>query len=309
MTGRLPLVSVVIPVRDDPDGLRRCLRALAAQDYPPDRLEVLVVDNGSVASLEGVVHQQPHVRLLAEPAGGSYAARNHGVAEAHGEVIAFTDADCRPDPGWLRAGVDAITDRRDVGLVAGRIEVVVADRARPTPVEAYELLHAFPQERYARLHHFAATANAFTRRDVLREVGWFDPSLRSGGDKEWGARLRSVGYGIRYCPDALVRHPARATLAQLHAKFVRVFDGERVLRARVGSTLEGPADLRWWRRLVPPLRAIARAWRGRELPGPRAKLAYTVGVVLARYVGLWVGLRARYGASPVGASDEAAAHA
>lgn len=304
----LPLVSVVIPVRDDPDGLRICLRALEAQDYPADRMEVLVVDNGSASPVDALVAQHGGVRLLEETAGGSYAARNRGCAAASGEVIAFTDADCIPDPGWLRAGVSAVAAPGDVGLIAGRIDVVVPDRARPTPVEAYELLHAFPQERYARHHGFAATANAFTRRDVLERVGCFDPSLRSGGDKEWGSRVRSAGYEVRYCPDALVHHPARRTLRELRTKFARVLEGERILRVRAGSALEGPADLGWWRRLAPPLRAIARAWKGRQLLGSRAKLAYTAGIVLARYVGLWVGLRARFGPAAVEAPDEVAVH-
>lgn len=307
MTGELPFVSVIVPVRDAPEALRLCLAALEAQDYPTERREVLVVDNGSSRPLAGMTGQVGRVRLLEEPIEGSYAARNRGLSAARGEVIAFTDADCAPDPGWLRAGVGAVTEDGDVGLVAGRIDVVVPDPARPTPVEAYELLHGFPQERYALQHQFAATANAFTRHDVLGAVGRFDPSLRSGGDKEWGARVRSAGYEVRYCPEALVRHPARRTFRELRAKFARVLEGERVLRERVGTASGGPGDLRWWRRLVPPVRAIARAWMGRQLPGWRAKLAYAVGIVLARYLGVWVRLRARYGPPPTEAPDAAEA--
>ena len=73
-----PRVSVVIPVRDDPDGLRRCLAALDRQTTP-ERFEVVVVDNGSRTDPGPVVARHPRARLVAEPRGGSYAARNRGV--------------------------------------------------------------------------------------------------------------------------------------------------------------------------------------------------------------------------------------
>ena len=105
-----PRVSVVIPVRNRAPGLRQCLAALEGQSFPRAEFEIIVVDNGSTDDLEGARRLFPAVRWLQEVAPGSYAARNGGLRQAAGEIIAFTDADCVPDAGWLREGVAALTD-------------------------------------------------------------------------------------------------------------------------------------------------------------------------------------------------------
>ena len=105
-------VSVVVPTRDRPESLRRCLGALRAQDLA--ELEVIVVDDGSrdrgavEAALAGAA---PGVRLLRTPGRGPAAARNRGVRAATGEVVCFTDDDCEPEPGWARllAGRSRVT--------------------------------------------------------------------------------------------------------------------------------------------------------------------------------------------------------
>ncbi|RFU22385.1 glycosyltransferase [Geodermatophilus marinus] len=102
----LPGVSVVIPTMfERPEGLSRCLQALLRQDLPP--VEVLVVDNRRATSPGGTGDvpelADPRVRLLRQPVPGISAARNRGVAEATGEVIAFTDDDVTVDRHWLRA--------------------------------------------------------------------------------------------------------------------------------------------------------------------------------------------------------------
>jgi len=102
-----PLVGVVIPVYNDWAGLQRCLQALARQSYPSDLLRVRVVDNGSSdwppqplfpRSVEVIRHAKP----------GSYGARNKAALEWEVDVLAFTDADCEPDPHWIAAGVQAL---------------------------------------------------------------------------------------------------------------------------------------------------------------------------------------------------------
>src|SRR5262245_46024865 len=101
----LPFVSVIIPVYNNPDGLRRCLHALEAQTYPKSRYEIIVVDNGSDTPPADMVRAFDRVTLLEEAVPSSYAARNRGLAQARGEVIAFTDSDCIPAPDWLAHGV------------------------------------------------------------------------------------------------------------------------------------------------------------------------------------------------------------
>src|SRR5690606_20439025 len=170
-----PYVSVIIPVYNDPARLRLCLEALDRQSYPADRYEVLVVDNGSEPPVRDVLAEvlarRPHVRLLEEARPGSYAARNLGISEARGDILAFTDSDCIPEARWIEEGVRALRNLPDGGLVGGRIEVFAADPARPRAVELYEMAVAFDQRKNIEVRRFAVTANAFTTRGVVERIG------------------------------------------------------------------------------------------------------------------------------------------
>src|SRR5262249_55512081 len=101
-----PLFSVIIPTYMRPQQLQDCLEGLACQNYPRDRYEVIVVDDGSPDMPEPVTtpfHARMQLRLLRAPHGGPAAARNAGAREAAGDLLAFTDDDCVPSSGWLQA--------------------------------------------------------------------------------------------------------------------------------------------------------------------------------------------------------------
>jgi glycosyltransferase involved in cell wall biosynthesis len=98
--------SVVIATRDRPKRLAACLESLAAQDYPRQRFEVIVVDDGGYSRLRRVAtryRERLRLSTLERPFAGRSAARNQGAARASGELVAFTDDDTEPEPGWLRA--------------------------------------------------------------------------------------------------------------------------------------------------------------------------------------------------------------
>jgi glycosyltransferase involved in cell wall biosynthesis len=264
-------VSVIIPVFNDVARLALCLRALAQQSYPADRFEIIVIDNGSIPpAVEMLAQQYPHVTFAYEPAPGSYAARNRGIELAKGRVIGFTDSDCMPSPDWIESGVAALSGTPNCGLVAGRVEIFYADPERPTAAEIYERVSGFPQERYVAEFHFGATANVFTTADVIRDVGPFNPDLRSGGDREWGERVHRAGYAQIYAPAAVVMHPARATLRDLVHKRRRTTSGV-VWHMRQRQRFHGRAH---WartvlrvirRRIVPPRAELAALWNDRRL--------------------------------------------
>ncbi|MCD4527492.1 glycosyltransferase family 2 protein [Nocardioides sp. cx-173] len=111
-----PTVSVVIPVRDDAEALRACLRLLAVQTTPP--LEVVVVDNGS-SDESAAVARAGGARVVAEPAVGIPSAAATGYDAARGEVIARCDADSRPGPEWVARIADAFASRPDLDAVTG----------------------------------------------------------------------------------------------------------------------------------------------------------------------------------------------
>jgi len=213
----LPTVTVVVPVHDGETTIRTCIEALLVQDWPRQALELIVVDNRSTDATRAVVASYP-VRLVEERrVQSSYAARNRGVAASHGELLAFTDADCVPDPGWVRALAAAFEDHR-VGLAAGSIAAWRADRL----VERYQAVRALRAERT--VHHpvlpFAQTANAACPRVVFDAVGGFDAACAFGGDLDFCWRVqRNTGLRLVYEPGAVVRHRHRTTWRGLFALY------------------------------------------------------------------------------------------
>ncbi len=210
-----PLVSVIIPVWNNPTGLQACLEALSRQDFPQDQLETLVVDNGPSVTVAAIVEAFDHVVLLHEPQPASDRARNTGVSACHGKVVAFTDSDCVPQADWVSAGVRTLRRLSPSGLLAGRILVAARDPEAPTLAELHDMILAFPQERCVRRSHYGATANLFTCMEVLDAVGPFREDLTYGGDAEWGERVFRSGRPVVYAEEVRVLHPARRTVAEL----------------------------------------------------------------------------------------------
>jgi glycosyltransferase involved in cell wall biosynthesis len=231
----LPFVSVIIPVLDDLPGLTRCLAALMRQHYPADRFEVIAVDNGSSVDLRPALPSDPRFHLLRQDRPGSYAARNKGLAFANGEVLAFTDADCTPESGWLTAGVAALVGPPGADIVGGAVQLFFRSERPRGLAEVFEAREAFPQRGYV-AHGWAVTGNMFTWRRSFDRVGSFDGTLRSRGDADWGQRLTRSGGVIRFAPRAVVLHPARADMRELLEKSRRTGRGKCDQQARQGGS-------------------------------------------------------------------------
>lgn len=275
MTG-VPVVSVVVPVRDGAAVLGACLDALAAQVGAPP-YEVVVVDNGSGDGTAELARAHPAVaQVVVEPRGGSYAARNAGLAAAHGAVLAFTDADCRPEPGWLAAGVAALAG---ADLAGG--DVVPLRSPRPTAWERYDRAVYLDQARAVRDEGYAATANLLVRREVVDAVGGFDAALASSGDLEWGQRATAAGWRLVHAPDARVAHLPRTRGHETWRLHRRLGAGWRDL-ARTGR--RPPA----WRE--PALRVPARWVLGRvREDGPPVAAARILAVHAVALGARWTG--------------------
>ncbi len=210
-----PRISIVIPHFNDPGGLDRCLTALVGQTTTPD--EIIVADNMSpqgAAAIAAIVAGRAALVIARERGAGP--ARNAGVAAATGDILAFTDSDCVPEPGWLQAGVAALAD---ADLVGGRMTVLVPAGAR-SGAEAFEQVFAFDNEAYVRRKGFTVTANLFCPRAVFDAVGGFRVGVSE--DLEWCHRARAAGYRLGYAPDAVVGHPARHDWTALIGKWRRI---------------------------------------------------------------------------------------
>jgi glycosyltransferase involved in cell wall biosynthesis len=186
-------VSVCVVVKDRRELMLQCLDAVLAQD--PD--EVVVVDNGSTdgtwQALQERAASEPRLRL-AQDSGSLGHIRNLSVELAGGDVVALTDSDCRPQPGWLKAGVAALTD--GVGVVQGR---TVPEHPPTVPFSA-------TQDISAPTGLFEA-CNVFYRRDALLAAGGFDTAVGFfGEDTAAGWAVQRAGWGDAWAEDAVVEH-------------------------------------------------------------------------------------------------------
>ena len=209
-----PFVSIVIPHRGDDTSLERCLEGLRQQTYPHRLFEILIILNERhYRPLECALREGES--KLWEPHYFSYSARNLGVKNAKGDVVAFTDSDTIPWADWIAEGVAAMAEVQS-DLVAGHITVTVTE-GRPSLPALYELMYAFDQERNAR-GGFSATANLFVARHLFAERGLFDPFAITGQDFEWTRGAVGGGAKLIYAPLAVVDHPARESWSALLAK-------------------------------------------------------------------------------------------
>ncbi len=198
----------MVPVRNGADMIGDCIESILACDYPPDRHEVLVVDNASTDATAEVVSRHP-VRLLSEPQRGVSFARNLGIAEGRGDVFAFIDGDCLADPAWLRELARPFEDP-EVGCVAGELRhlpaTTVAER------QAVRMLGEWQRYAVSSNPPYAITANAAYRREAFDQVGPFETRMPRAQDVELGLRFseRST-LRMVYAEHAVARHRHRTT--------------------------------------------------------------------------------------------------
>ena len=210
-------ISVIIPHLNQPDFLKRCLVSLQSGARQPD--ETIVVDNGSTVQPDKICCEMPGVQLLQELTPGPGPARNLGVLHATGDVLAFIDADCLADPGWLSAAEQVMTDP-EAQILGGDVRIALRDPDRLTMLEAYESIYAYRMDRYISREGFTGTGNLIVRRAVLEAVGPF-AGLSVAEDRDWGQRATKAGHVIRYIPQMKVYHPARAKFPELQQKWDR----------------------------------------------------------------------------------------
>jgi glycosyltransferase involved in cell wall biosynthesis len=207
-----PLVSIIIPARNEAADIGRLLASIEALDHPKDRLEVIVVDHDSTDGTRAIA-EAAGARVLAKLGGTIAAVRNHGAAAARGEVLAFVDADCTVDRRWLRAALRQL-QVPDVGAV-GSYHVVPMD----PPTWVRKVLSRQVQAR-PRLDaaYWLPSGNMLVRNSVFRECGGFDERLNTCEDVDLSYR---IGVKYRIIADPQIRcwhHGEPRTLRELFRK-------------------------------------------------------------------------------------------
>jgi glycosyltransferase involved in cell wall biosynthesis len=204
-----PFVSVIIPTHNRRELLRATIESLFNQTYAKDSYEIVVIDNASTDDTEGMVRSLQdaapcilvYYRKLNE---GPGIARNIGIKEARGSIVAFTESDCIADPHWLENGVSKMTD--GVGLVQGKT-LPNPDQ----PITAFSHTQSIHRE-----NGIYQTCNIFYRKDILDLVGGFSPEfigldcfgnpMMGGEDTDLAWRVKKRGWKSVFADDALVYH-------------------------------------------------------------------------------------------------------
>ena len=229
-----PVLSVVIPVYNDPRGIRMTLETVAEQTYPSEEYEILAVDNGSTDGTREVIRAfssfYDNVHLLIEDEiQGSYAARNEGIRQARGDLIAFIDADVTVEDTWAKSIVDSF-EKYGWDYMGYNIETYI--EGEETLGAVYDhLLGGFPVRYQIEEKNFTVTAALVVRREVIEAVGSFDERYTSQGDGEFGKRVAEAGFSQHFEPTITAYHPTRSTLRAWLEKQVRIGRGSVQLRS------------------------------------------------------------------------------
>ena len=234
-----PAVSVAVCTRDRPADVEACLAALCRIEYP--LLEILVVDNAPRTNATESLVQRcgGRVRYVREPRPGLSWARNRAIAEARGEILAFTDDDVTVDARWVESFVRVFVEEPEAMAVTGLVAPGTFETRAQLWFEAYggfgggfeRLRHRIDASRGERVASrygwsgIAGTgANMAFRRSVFETIGGFDPAMgpgtptRSGDDLDMFFRIVKAGHLLVYEPGVLVRHRHRRSYAEVRSQ-------------------------------------------------------------------------------------------
>jgi|HubBroStandDraft_4_1064222.scaffolds.fasta_scaffold11663_2 glycosyltransferase involved in cell wall biosynthesis len=188
--GGLPRISVIVPVFNAAAWIEKCIEGLLNQEYDSSRFEIILVDNNSSDDSKRLIRRYQRVRLLEEGVQSSYAARNRGVRESSGELLAFTDADCVPAPDWLGVIASAMQN--------GWTQAVLGSRTPGAASEPVRLIAAYEDARVRYIlenrrqrSYFAFTSNMAVRRSAFEQYGPFETVAR-GADTLFLLRLANA---------------------------------------------------------------------------------------------------------------------
>jgi GT2 family glycosyltransferase len=210
-----PIFSIVIPTYQQTAELSLCLASLTELDYPPERFEVIVVNDGGPSIEKAVAPFLARLRLttVRQENSGPAAARNTGVAHAQGKYLAFTDTDCRPDRAWL-AQLERHLAADESALAGGKIVNSLEGNACSTASQLLvTYLYAYYNPNPEQARFFTSNNMAVARRTFL-DIGGFSAEYHraAGEDRELCDRWTHSGRRLLYAETALIRHAHRLTL-------------------------------------------------------------------------------------------------
>ena len=247
-----PSVSVLICAYNAEDTIDECLRHTCQLDYP--NLEIIVVDDGSTDATAAITRRHPRARLVQIDHAGLSVGRNAGLAAASGEIVAYLDSDAYPSPEWLYYLVLGFDGRRVAGVGGPNVpppdDPVGAHRVARSPGGPVHVLVSDD-----RAEHVPGCNMAFWR-EVLLEVGGFDPIYTAAGDDVdvcW--KVLDAGWEIGFHPGALVWHHRRPGLRAYLRQQRGYGRSEALVEARHPDRFTPTGTARWKGRIYNPVTA------------------------------------------------------
>jgi glycosyltransferase involved in cell wall biosynthesis len=241
----LPLVSIVMPIKDEIDYIDASINAIDDQTYPADRIEILIVDGGStdgtIDEIERRVRNDLRFALLGGPGVNTPLAMNLGIEASRGQYVAKVDGHGYINPVFIEESVRIMQDDPLVGCVGGEI----------VPIARTTIERAIRIARFSKLgvgggiytagrtvHNIDTVQCGVYRRDALVAIGMFDPAMAYGEDEEVNHRLRRYGQRIVFQPAMQFRYQVRPSLRSLFRQY------RNYGRARVAVVRKHPTFLR-----------------------------------------------------------------
>ena len=240
-----PFFSIVIPTYNRPERLANCLDAMTKLDYPRDRFEVIVVDDGSKTPLNSVVqplYERIEIKLIRQENAGPAAARNRGAAEARGEFLAFTDDDCQPTAGWLSQFAAGFKDTPEAMLGGKTINAIADNPFSTASQKLIDYLYDYYNPAKGKDAFFASNNIAMPTAN-FRALSGFDVSfpLAAAEDRDFCDRWNRA-YPMVYVPTAKIDHFHKLSLSSFwkqHFGYGRgAFCFHRIRSQRVAKEIE-----------------------------------------------------------------------
>jgi cellulose synthase/poly-beta-1,6-N-acetylglucosamine synthase-like glycosyltransferase len=226
-----PFFSVVVPTYNSLKTLQQTIAGLLSQNYPSDRYEIIIIDDGSTDGTTDYLKQmmrQGHLFFQPQTHKGPGGARNHGARLGHGEILAFIDHDCLPERDWLAYMAESYSrpDTVWVDAVGGRIENISQGHWLYEFQTLRSIHHIANKQEYP---SYLDTANASYRRQVFLAVDGFNENLPWSEDVELGFRLQDAGYRLATNPRAVVWHVGTTSLEAYFRRSYQIGRGTAML--------------------------------------------------------------------------------
>jgi mycofactocin system glycosyltransferase len=212
-----PTVSVIVPVKDRPEDILECVQSLVNLNYPEDKLEIIVVDDGSRKSIGDIIAQFNINLVRIDSSQGASTCRNIGAECAGGDILAFLDADCMADENWLKDLVPFL-EIKGIGAAGGFVDSHYNKSVLDRYERSFSSLNMGKRtifEGNTESNFYIPTCNLLVKRDVYISTGGFKAGMHVGEDVDFCWRMRKGGDILIYVPVGKVAHKHRNKLFQM----------------------------------------------------------------------------------------------